>query len=183
MKARRLIVAFAVVCGACTQSAPAPQPHETGLSTPQPQETELDQRRMAIYEAAFRALYETEGWYDPMIIEHRICAGAGSVSAERTGTCRDIFSAEEQQEFVDTLSDLANVRFTHRAQLVTKRIFRGTGSAGLFSVGPVVGRGDRVEVSGRIYCGGDCGHWMTMVLEKRGGSWRFTGTVGEVLIA
>ncbi len=178
MKKRHLVLVL-VALSACTQSPPAQQP-QTPEAPLTPPEEPIDQPRIDIYEAAFRGLYETEGWYDPVVIDERICADAASISADR---CRDAFTDEEQQAVVAALSDLPSVRFTDRARAIRKRIFKGYRSAGLLSVGPIDGAGDRVEIAGSAYCGGLCGHWMTMVLESRGRSWRFTHTVGGVMIA
>ena len=139
MKTRYLVLVL-LALSACTQS-PSPQQAQAPEASTPPPESRLDQRRMDVYEAAIRGLYDTEGWYDPVIIDKRICADAASTSADGKDTCRDAFSDEEQQVVVDALSDLPSVRFTSRAHVVRKRILRGSGSAGLLSVGPIDGRG------------------------------------------
>jgi hypothetical protein len=85
---------------------------------------------------------------------------------------------------LDELADLPNVRFVKNADAVTRRIFKGRiEGAGLIEVGPIEGSGDRVEVPGQAYCGGLCGHWMTLVVERRAGGWSVTGTTGPVAIS
>jgi hypothetical protein len=168
---------FLAVAPACAQSV--------ALSSGPGRSSVIDERRVGIYEAALRGLHSTEGWYDPLIIDERICIGAGSADTEIDHrNCPDRFSPGEQHALLQALSDLPNVRFTSNAPHITRRIFRGEiENAGLLSLAPISGSGDRVEVAGSAYCGGLCGHWMTMVIERKGDSWKFTGTVGGVGIS
>lgn len=144
----------------------------------------VDTRKIAIYEAAIRTLAGTEGWFDPVLIDERICAGAGDPMAKIGAPCDERFTAEEQAALLAALSDLPGVRFVSDGDAVTKRIFDGElKGAGLLGVGPIGGDVDRVEVPGSSYCGGLCGHWMTLVVERGEDGWTVTGTTGPVAIS
>lgn len=144
----------------------------------------IDQRTIDVYAAAIRSLAATEGWFDPVLIDDRICVGAGDPMSEIGDPCTDRFSDAEQTGLLDALADLPSVAFVHDADRVSKQIFDGKlQGAGLLAVGPIAGDGDRVEVSGEAYCGGLCGHWMTLVVESRPEGWVVSGTTGPVAIS
>ena len=138
VKRSALTLVLIAVCAACARSAPTPS---VG-----PRSSDVDVRRVGIYEEAFRSLYATEGWYTPVILDERICIG-GSPGTQPDGTCPDRFSAVEQQAILEALSDLPHVGFTNDAASVARQIFHDDiHDAGLLSVGPISGTGDRVEV-------------------------------------
>ena len=144
----------------------------------------IDQRTIDVYAAAIRSLAGTEGWFDPILIDDRICAGAGDPMSETGDPCTDRFSAAEQTALLEALADLPGVAFVDDAERVTQRIFDGKlQGAGLLAVGPIDGDGDRVEVPGEAYCGGLCGHWMTLVVESGPEGWTVSGTTGPVAIS
>ena len=98
--------------------------------------------------------------------------------------CTDRFSDAEQTALLDALADLPGIAFVHDAVRVSKQIFDGKlQGAGLLAVAPIAGDGDRVEVPGEAYCGGLCGHWMTLVVESRPEGWVVSGTTGPVAIS
>ena len=98
--------------------------------------------------------------------------------------CAERLSEAEQAALLEALSDLPGVAFVDDADRVTRRIFAGDlPGAGLIAVGPIAGDGDRVEVPGEAYCGGLCGHWMTLVIEHVDAGWTVTGTTGPVAIS
>lgn len=150
-----------------------------------PEETnQPDPTRVEIYASAFRALAETEGWFDPIFLDERVCPQAGDVGGGEPEPCREAFTEAEQAAILSELADLSNVRFVSDAKRVEDRIFEGElQGAGLLTVGEIDGDGDRVEVSGRSYCGGLCAHWMTLVLERGADGWSVTGTTGPVAIS
>lgn len=147
------------------------------------QSPEADPDRVQIYSSAFRELAATEGWFDPVLLDERICTDSG-VSGDADETCREAFTEAEQAAILSELADLPNVRFVTDAERITDRIFEGDlQGAGLLSVGEIDGDGDRVEVGGSAYCGGLCGHWMTLVVERGNNGWAVTGTTGPVAIS
>lgn len=144
----------------------------------------IDQRKIDVYEASIRSLADTEGWFDPVLIDDRICVGTGDPMGETADPCAERFSDAEQTALLAALADLPGVAFVHDADRVTQRIFDGKlHGAGLLAVGPLDGDGDRVEVSGQAYCGGLCGHWMTLVVELGPQGWAVSGTTGPVAIS
>jgi hypothetical protein len=144
----------------------------------------IDQRKIDVYEAVIRSLADTEGWFDPVLLDDRVCPGTGDPMSETGDPCTERFSDAEQAALLAALADLPGVAFVHDADRVTQRIFDGKlQGAGLLAVGPLDGDGDRVEVSGEAYCGGLCGHWMTLVVELRPEGWAVSGTTGPVAIS
>jgi hypothetical protein len=151
----------------------------------QPRTEEPDATRVEIYAAAFGALAETEGWFDPILLDQRICPEAGDVGgSHQPPPCTQAFTDAEQAAILSQLVDIPNARFVADAKQVQDRIFEGElQGAGLLTVGEIDGDGDRVEVGGRSYCGGLCAHWMTLVLEHGPDGWSVTGTTGPVAIS
>ena len=175
-----VLLALAVVsCGRLRDDGPA-----SGGGQPAPEEHAT---RVEIYASAFRALAETEGWFDPVLLDERICPEAGDVGGSgQSAPCTKTFTEAEQAAILSELSDVANARFVADAEQVEDRIFEGElQGAGLLTVGEIDddGDSDRVEVGGRSYCGGLCAHWMTLVLERGPDGWSVTGTTGPVAIS
>jgi hypothetical protein len=176
-----LLVLLALAVGSCGRLAddgPA-----SGGGEPAPEEP--DATRVEIYSSAFRALAETEGWFDPVLLDERICPDAGDVGGTgEPAPCTGAFTDAEQAAILSELADVANARFVADAKQVEDRIFEGElQGAGLLTVGEIDGDEDRVEVGGRSYCGGLCAHWMTLVLERGPDGWSVTGTTGPVAIS
>jgi hypothetical protein len=173
-----LIGVTAVSCGRLQDDGPTSGggPAES----PQP-----DPDRVEIYASAFRALAETEGWFDPILLDERICPEAGDVGGGgEPDPCIEAFTEAEQAAILSELDDLTSARFVADAERIQDRIFEGElQGAGLLTVGEIDGDGDRVEVGGRSYCGGLCAHWMTLVLERGPDGWSVTGTTGPVAIS
>jgi hypothetical protein len=59
----------------------------------------------------------------------------------------------------------------------------GTGPDMLIRFGRIPGEGDSLEIPASAYCGGRCGHWMTLVVRDIDGAWKVTGTTGPVAIS
>jgi hypothetical protein len=174
-----LVTALAIVATGCGRLA-----SDGSGDGPAAGGTSIDQRKIDVYEAAIRSLAGTEGWFDPVLIDDRICAGTGDPMSETTDPCTERFRDAEQTALLTALADLPHVAFVHDADRVTQRIFDGKlQGAGLLSVGPPDGDGDRVEVPGEAYCGGLCGHWMTLVVERGPEGWLVSGTTGPVAIS
>ncbi|MGH2672352.1 MAG: hypothetical protein ACRDHC_05190 [Actinomycetota bacterium] len=174
-----VLLALAVVsCGRLADDGPA-----SGGGEPAPEEP--DATRVEIYASAFRALAETEGWFDPVLLDERICPDAGAVGGMgEPAPCTQAFTEAEQAAILFELTDIPNARFVADAKQVEDRIFEGElQGAGLLTVGEIDGDGDRIEVGGRSYCGGVCAHFMTLVLERGPDGWTVTGTTGPVSIA
>jgi hypothetical protein len=173
-----VVVALAAAsCGGLRTDGPGSGAGATGPTGP-------DRDRVEIYSSAFRALAETEGWFDPILLDERICPAAGDVMAETEEPCGETFTEAEQAAILAELDDLANVRFVGDAERVEARIFEGNlEGAGLLTVGEIDGDGDRVQVGGSAYCGGLCGHWMTLVVERGTDGWTVSGTTGPVAIS
>jgi hypothetical protein len=175
---KALVLALVVIAAGCGRLDRLPG---AGDGSPSPA---VDARKIAIYEAAIRSLAGTEGWFDPVLIDERICAGAGDPMTVIGTPCEGRFSEDEQTALLSSLGDLPGVRFVANGADVTHRIFDGgLKGAGLIGVGPIVGDGDQVEVPGKSYCGGLCGHWMTLVVENGDQGWSVTGTTGPVAIS
>ncbi|MBA3350598.1 MAG: hypothetical protein H0T12_08595, partial [Actinobacteria bacterium] len=48
----------------------------------------------------------------------------------------------------------------------------------IITLGPLTGDAATVEVSNSLWCGGECGQWLTYIVKLRGGHWSVTGTTG-----
>jgi len=173
-----LVALSAVSCGGLRNDGPG-----SGGGPTQPPEPDPD--RVEIYSEAFRELAATEGWFDPVLLDERICPDSGDVGGDaEQRPCHDTFTEAEQAAILSELADLPNVRFVADAERISERIFEGTlQGAGLLSVAEIDGDGDRVEVGASAYCGGLCGHWMTLVVERGAAGWAVTGTTGPVAIS
>jgi hypothetical protein len=146
-------------------------------------QTGPDLTRVEIYTAAFRSLAATERWFDPVLLDDRICPDIGDVRAN-PGPCGERFTKAEQVAILAGLAAFPRTRFVDDAERIQDRIFAGgLEGAGLLSVGVIGGDDERVTVGGRSYCGGLCAHWMTLVLRNGPEGWTVTGTTGPVAIA
>ena len=147
-------------------------------------QTGTDPTRVEIYTAAFRSLAETERWFDPVLLDERICPDIAKVGRAGQAPCRERFNEAEQTAILAGLADLPGVRFVDDAERIQDRIFSGgLQGAGLLTVGVIDGDDEFVTVAGRSYCGGLCAHWMTLVVRNRPIGWTVTGTSGPVAIA
>ena len=179
------VSALVVVVAACAERGPS-----TGGSSGEP--TGPDPTRVEIYTAAFRSLAETESWFDPVLLDERICPDIADLGKQDLAPCEDRFTEAEQAAILEGLSDLPNIRFVHDAQRILDRIFEDEADGelepaldgvGILTVGGIDGDDERVTVPGRSYCGGLCGHWMTLVVRKGPDGWMVTGTTGPIAIS
>jgi hypothetical protein len=146
--------------------------------------TGSDPARVEIYTAAFRSLADTERWFDPVLLDDRICRDIADVGSSQQAPCRERFTGAEQAAILAGLADLPNVRFVDDAERIQDRIFSGgLQGAGLLTVGGIDGDDELVTVAGRSYCGGLCAHWMTLVIRNGQEGWTVTGTTGPIAIA
>jgi hypothetical protein len=172
-----LVALAAVSCGGLRNDGPGSDGGPT-----QPPEPDPD--RVEIYSTAFRELAETEGWFDPVLLDERICPDVADVSTSDPVPCEQRFTDAEQAALLAELADFPGVRFVDDAERIRDRIFADElQGAGLLTVGPIEGDGDRVTVGGRSYCGSLCAHWMTLVVERGTAGWAVTGTTGPVAIS
>lgn len=170
--------ALALVAAACVGQGS----EGTGWNGPSGQPTGPDQARVEIYAAAFRSLAETEGWFDPVLLDDRICPKAADPGGE--GPCAERFTEAERAAILEGLADLPHVRFVEDTERIQDRIFSGSlQGAGLLTVGDIEGDDELVTVAGRSYCGGLCAHWMTFVVRNRPAGWTVTGTTGPIAIS
>ena len=190
-----------VACGGVGNGPSGPEAGEepesgsTRLSPTAPRET-VDQREIGIYAAAIEAMAATEP-YDRLFVHDRPCRARDVpvkdhedvTNSELTEACEEAFSNAERDALLADLKDLPPIRFVDDPQPVIERIFQGEGSEEPRSFDGVIqfavprGHGDRVEVFASAYCGGLCGHWMTLVIERTAQGWQATGTTGPVAIS
>jgi hypothetical protein len=176
MKRSPLALVVALLAVACAR--PGSDPGSAG------EPTDPDSTRVEIYSSAFRALAETEGWFDPVLLDERICPDVADFEAGDPTPCEERFTEAEQAAILEALSDLPNVRFVADAERMRDRIFEARlEGAGLLSVGPIEGDDERVTVGGQSYCGGLCAHWLTLVIQHGPDEWTVTGTTGPVAIS
>jgi hypothetical protein len=176
LRAALSVVATLVLATGCARTAPR---NVGPASDPEG----VNERMIDVYAAAIRAFAETEKWLDPVLIDDRICPEAGKPMSEGANCIRRFTEAEKTALLVE-LADLPHVEFVSDAQAVTRRIYKGEiDGAGLIAVGPIIGSGRRVQVSGQAYCGRLCGHWMTLVIERTATEWTVRGTTGPVAIS
>ncbi|MCI0635003.1 MAG: hypothetical protein L0206_13975 [Actinobacteria bacterium] len=143
-----------------------------------------DPIRVQIYTEAFRALAETESWYDPVLLDERICPDVAEVTVIDPKPCEERFTEAEQAAILASLTGLPNLRFVGDFELIRDRIFADElQGAGLLTVGPIEGDGDRARVDARSYCGSLCAHWMTFVIQEGPEGWEVTGTTGPVAVS
>lgn len=144
--------------------------------------TDVDPTRVEIYTATFRSLAETEGWFDPVLLDARICPEVAALGGR--GSCEERFTQAERAAILEGLADLPHVRFVDDAGRIQDRIFSGgLEGAGLLTVGAIDGDDELVTVAGRSYCGGLCAHWMTFLVRNRPAGWSVTGTTGPIAIS
>ena len=178
---KRALAATALAMAAACVGQGSAGPGSDGPSGGRP--TGPDPTRVEIYTAAFRSLAETEGWFDPVLLDDRICPDIGDVRAA-PGPCEERFTEAEQAAILAGLDDLPGIRFVDDAGRIQDKIFSGgLEGAGLLSVGTIDGDAERVTVGGRSYCGGLCAHWMTLVVRDRPAGWTVTGTTGPIAIS
>jgi hypothetical protein len=173
------VSALVLVAAACTSQGSG----ATGSSgEPTGEPTGPDPTRVEIYSAAFRSLAETERWFDPVLLDDRICPHIADLGG--AGSCEERFTEAEQAAILAGLGDLPGIRFVDDARHIQDRIFSGgLEGAGLLTVGGIDGDHGLVAVAGRSYCGGLCAHWMTLVVRNRPVGWTVTGTTGPIAIA
>jgi len=170
------LVLFAAACTSEGSRATGPSRRSTAEAPGS------DPTRVEIYTAAFRSLAETEGWFDPVLLDERLCPNIAALGGR--GRCEDRFTEAEQAAILGGLADLPRVRFVDDAKRIQDQIFSGRlRGGGLLTVGGIDGDDDLVTVAGRSYCGGLCAHWMTLVIRNRPAGWTVTGTTGPVGIA
>jgi hypothetical protein len=169
-----LVAGAALLIGACGKAA---SPGSEGVN----------EREVAIYAAVIREMAGTEEFYRQIFVYERPCPGAGDPERSSSDDCARPLSGEEQAAILERLKDLPPVEFVSDAKPIQDRIFNATeeGTEGdvLIRFGPAPDGENRVEVPASAYCGGLCGHWMTLVVQREDEGWKVTGTTGPVSIS
>src|SRR5215510_7084792 len=109
---KRALAATALAMAAACVGQGSAGPGSDGPSGGRP--TGPDPRRVEIYTAAFRSLAETESWFDPVLLDDRICPDIGDVRAA-PGPCEERFTEAEQAAILAGLDDLPGIRFVDDA--------------------------------------------------------------------
>jgi hypothetical protein len=178
----RRTAALLVVVVALAGCADAPAPDAAR------RESQLDERRLGIYESLIRELVAQEdlgpgSTWDRVVIVSRICENAGE--PEEPAGCDDAFTSTEQQDLVRRLEGLgARVEFlADPSPLYDDAWLDGSSGTIVARVGMIRPDGDGVQVGGSYGCGGRCGSGTTYRLQPRGDGWEVVGTVGSAWIS
>jgi hypothetical protein len=146
----------------------------------------VDERTVAIYEAVIRYMNGTETWYDHLFVHDRPCEGVFEAGAKNLGPCEAPLTAGEQAALLEALADLPPLEFVSDPDPIVDRIFEASGDSvgdAVIRFGPIESDGEQVEVEASAYCGGLCGHWITLGVERSGSEWEVTGHTGPVAVA
>jgi hypothetical protein len=167
-----------------------------GNSTAGPDgEPSQDTRTVDVYAAVITYMAGTEGFNGRIYVQEGPCDAErkpiedheGDFMWELKDRCGPPFSEAEQQAIKDRVRDLGPIEFVADAKAIQDRIFEATVVATrpdmLIRFGRIPEEGDRLEIPASAYCGGRCGHWMTLVVQDVDGAWKVTGTTGPVAIS
>jgi hypothetical protein len=102
-----------------------------------------DPTRVEIYTAAFRSLAETERWFDPVLLDERICPDVAEVGKAEQAPGRERFTEAEQAAILTGLVDFPGVRFVDDAERIQDRILEDELEVGPGRGRPAHGGGDR----------------------------------------
>jgi hypothetical protein len=112
-------------------------------------------------------------------------AGVGLAGEAGTSTPSPLpeFDPAVRAGLLENLRDLP-IEFIHDHDAVMDESTHAPRDHGaVITLGPITGKGDRVEVGTGMFCGGTCGQWATYVLERRPDGWHTNGTTGPVSIS
>jgi hypothetical protein len=99
-----------------------------------------DPTHVGIYVATFRSLAETEHWFDPVLLDERICPDIADIRTPQQALCPERFTEAEQAVILAGLADLPGIRFVDDAEHIQDRIFSGgLQGAGLLTVAASTG--------------------------------------------
>lgn len=181
MRRSLAVAALVVVAAACTGRGEGTASREPSAE-PSAEPAAPDPTRVEVYTAAFRSLADTERWFDPVLLDERICPHIAELGGR--GSCEERFTEAEQAAILAGLADIPYISFVDDADRIQDRVFSGgLEGAGLLTVGRIDGDDELVTVAGRSYCGGLCAHWMTLVIRNRPAGWTVTGTTGPIAIS
>ncbi len=94
------------------------------------------------------------------------------------------FDAAVRAGLRKALADLAPIQFVSDTdQGRTADRVRAKRGGLIVTLGSIVGKGDRVEVTSQNWCGNTCGGRVTWVLKRTAKGWRVTGTTSPVAAA
>jgi hypothetical protein len=151
----------------------------------------IDQQAVGIYTEVIERMAGTEPRYDEIAVYERPCQTNEEAVPDHEGLtelrmserCGPPLTTEEQAAILDRLEHLPRLRFVGDWDREMDRIFEGTGAGSGVDVvirfAAAQPEGDRVEIYAEAFCGGLCGHGMTLVVDRTTGHWTVTGTTGE----
>jgi len=194
---RRLVLALLLLAAlGCGGAANEHQSPSVGSLAERTTSTSQSSRTAAIYASVVRQLVtkdHTFGGGDPgfkvVYIVDGVMKGAEALDGSGAKGPDEPFNTAVKAQMHAALTDLPPLRFVTRWGSVVVGTAGGT-SPGyvknkgvLLSLGPIRGKGNRVEVGNNLFITGLAGQWLTYVVEKRDGVWKVTGTTGPVAIS
>jgi hypothetical protein len=186
---------FPLGCAALDKGADTPA---AVTDAPEPKRREAEMRKASeIYAAVIRQLVvrdhtfgEAEPPFKVIYVLDGVVPGAANpdmpldaLNPERA------FSLEIKEALTQRLRGLPRLVFVARRAAVVQGggdatdpgrvINRGV----LVTLGPIVGRGNRVEVEASLWLNGLAGQWLTYVVQNADDEWRVTGTTGPISVS
>ena len=186
----KIAMALVVVVLALAACDPAPG-SAAGDPEPSPSMTErIDTSREAqIYAAVIRRLVTKDGYGPPSFRHIYVVDGpvpkAGSVW---TGLrpADEAFSESLRKAMVRRLADLPPIDFIGDPNRLRLGRAGGGGVKNkgvIITLAPIAPGPGELKVGTGLWCGGDCGQWLTYVVRAEGEGWRIIGTAGTATVA
>ncbi len=150
-----------------------------------------DERTIGIYASALRQAFthdHTFGRGKPpfrriYVVEARL---EGS-RFPRSASSEERLTPPMKSGIARALADLPPVEFVatgddaRTGRTIAERRVKNRGA--IYSLGPIVGFGDRVEVESHMWCGVLCALSLVYIVERTGDEWRVTGDTGTRVIS
>jgi hypothetical protein len=182
------MTAVLALASACARADAAGDPAPPGTGQP----AAADTRDADVYVQVLRRYLGTpsensfpDRTFQKIFVLDRAVPGVGDPQPHQAAG--DAIPGDTQQRVAGAVADLGPVSFVaDRDSVIVNRDSCGVvkDDGILITLGPVDGRGDRVEVgiNGYVACLGAT--WLTYVVERTAGAgWRVTGTTGSMTIA